>query len=193
MSAFGWSSTTDEVLAERDLTGLTVFITGANGGLGRLTSLSLLEAGHTVVATMRNIETRNAAAAGELRAAGAHVVGDGGRLQRLVIGRQVTCKTTHLRLQRQQRRGQVVGGQEHPLAGMPGTEQRRSEGHGVIEVERPVTTFGSAESVMPGQYAQAEGDMVEGSAIADTDVTTGLRRDQQPVQGNPVSHARALP
>lgn len=51
-----------------------VFITGANGGLGRLTSLSLLGAGHTVVATMRNIEIRNAAAAEELRAAGAHVV-----------------------------------------------------------------------------------------------------------------------
>lgn len=51
-----------------------VFITGANGGLGRLTSLSLLGAGHTVVATMRNTEIRNAAAAEELRAAGAHVV-----------------------------------------------------------------------------------------------------------------------
>lgn len=51
-----------------------VFITGANGGFGRLTTLSLLEAGHTVVATMRNIETRNIAAANELRGAGAHVV-----------------------------------------------------------------------------------------------------------------------
>ena len=51
-----------------------VFITGANGGFGRLTTLSLLAAGHTVVATTRNIETRNAAAAEELRAAGAHVV-----------------------------------------------------------------------------------------------------------------------
>ena len=34
----------------------TVFITGANGGFGRLTTSSLLEAGHRVVATMRNIE-----------------------------------------------------------------------------------------------------------------------------------------
>ncbi len=51
-----------------------VFITGANGGFGRLTTSSLLEAGHTVVATMRNIETRNLAVATELRAAGAHVV-----------------------------------------------------------------------------------------------------------------------
>ncbi|MNW13469.1 hypothetical protein D3C71_2114340 [compost metagenome] len=76
---------------------------------------------------------------------------------------------------------------------MPGTEQRRSEGHGVIEVERPVTTFGSAESVMPGQYTQAEGSVVDGNAIADTDVAAGLRRGQQPIQGDPVSHARALP
>ncbi|MFN3217720.1 MAG: SDR family oxidoreductase [Acidimicrobiales bacterium] len=51
-----------------------VFITGANGGFGRLTTSGLLQAGHTVVATMRDIETRNLAAADELRAAGAHVV-----------------------------------------------------------------------------------------------------------------------
>lgn len=51
-----------------------VFITGANGGLGRLTTSSLLAAGHTVVATMREIETRNADSAEQLRAAGAHVV-----------------------------------------------------------------------------------------------------------------------
>ena len=31
-----------------------VFITGANGGFGRLRTLSLLDAGHTVVASMRN-------------------------------------------------------------------------------------------------------------------------------------------
>ncbi|MNI35263.1 hypothetical protein D3C73_892820 [compost metagenome] len=119
------------------------------------------------------------------------IVGSG--LQGLVIGRQVTCKTTHLRLQRLQCRGQVVGGQEHPFAGVPGTEQRRSEGHGIIEVKRPVAACGSAESVMPGQYAQAEGSVVDGDAIADTDVAAGLRRDQQPIQGDPVSHARALP
>lgn len=51
-----------------------IFITGANGGLGRLTTLSLLDAGHTVVASMRNTDTRNLDAANDLRAAGAHVV-----------------------------------------------------------------------------------------------------------------------
>lgn len=51
-----------------------VFITGANGGFGRLTTLSLLKAGHRVVATMRDIETRNHDAATEMRTAGAHVV-----------------------------------------------------------------------------------------------------------------------
>ncbi len=35
-----------------------VLITGANGGLGHLTTVRLLEAGHSVVATMRDIETR---------------------------------------------------------------------------------------------------------------------------------------
>ena len=51
-----------------------VFFTGANGGFGLLTTLSLLGAGHTVVASMRNTDTRNLDAADELRAAGAHVV-----------------------------------------------------------------------------------------------------------------------
>jgi len=51
-----------------------VFITGTNIGLGRLTALSLLEAGHTVVATMRDLNGRNQESADELRGAGAHVV-----------------------------------------------------------------------------------------------------------------------
>ncbi|MNN84371.1 hypothetical protein D3C81_2015250 [compost metagenome] len=61
---------------------------------------------------------------------------------------------------------------------MPCTEQRRSEGYGVVEVERPVTAFGRAEGVMPGQYTQAEGSVVDGNAITDTDVAAGLRRSQ---------------
>jgi len=51
-----------------------VFITGTNSGLGRLTALSMIDAGHVVVASMRDVETRNAEAAEELRNAGAHVV-----------------------------------------------------------------------------------------------------------------------
>jgi NAD(P)-dependent dehydrogenase (short-subunit alcohol dehydrogenase family) len=51
-----------------------VFITGTNIGLGRLTALGLLEAGHSVVGSMRDINGRNSEAASELRAAGAHVV-----------------------------------------------------------------------------------------------------------------------
>ena len=52
----------------------SVFIPGTNMGLGRLTSLSLLDAGHSVVASMRDVNGRNREAARELRAAGAHVV-----------------------------------------------------------------------------------------------------------------------
>jgi len=52
----------------------SVFITGANGGFGHLTTLRLLDAGHTVVASMRNTATRNHDVADELRSAGAHVV-----------------------------------------------------------------------------------------------------------------------
>lgn len=51
-----------------------VLITGTNSGLGRLTALSLLEAGHTVVASMRDINARNEQAAAQLREAGAHVI-----------------------------------------------------------------------------------------------------------------------
>lgn len=51
-----------------------VLITGANGGFGRLTVQSLLSKGHVVAATMRGVAGKNAAAAEELKAAGAHVV-----------------------------------------------------------------------------------------------------------------------
>lgn len=51
-----------------------IFITGANGGFGALTVKTLLNQGHSVVATMRNTESKNKAAAGELSALGAKIV-----------------------------------------------------------------------------------------------------------------------
>ncbi|MEY2957823.1 MAG: hypothetical protein RLZZ01_391 [Actinomycetota bacterium] len=52
----------------------TVLITGASAGLGRLTAMALLDAGHTVVAAMRDPESRNVEVADALRSAGAHIV-----------------------------------------------------------------------------------------------------------------------
>lgn len=51
-----------------------ILITGAGGGFGKLTTLALLEAGHNVAATLRDIDGRNRGVAAELRAAGAHPV-----------------------------------------------------------------------------------------------------------------------
>ncbi len=51
-----------------------ILITGANGGFGKLSVLSLLSAGHSVAATMRGIEGKNKEAAEELRNAGALVI-----------------------------------------------------------------------------------------------------------------------
>lgn len=53
---------------------LKVLITGSSAGFGRLIASRLLDAGHTVVATMREPETRNSEAATALREAGARVV-----------------------------------------------------------------------------------------------------------------------
>ena len=52
-----------------------------------------------------------------------------------------------------QRGRQVVSGQEHPLAGMPGAEQRRSEGHGVIEIQGPVAAFSRRKGGAPALRA----------------------------------------
>jgi NAD(P)-dependent dehydrogenase (short-subunit alcohol dehydrogenase family) len=54
MSTFGWSSTTDEVLAGKDLSGTTVFITGANSGLGQETARAMAAKGAHVIMAGRD-------------------------------------------------------------------------------------------------------------------------------------------
>lgn len=54
MSGFGWGSTTDEVLAGKDLSGRTVFITGANSGLGQETARAMAAKGAHVVMAGRD-------------------------------------------------------------------------------------------------------------------------------------------
>jgi len=44
----------------------TIFITGTSTGFGKLTAITLANAGHTVIAGMRNVNGKNAAAAQEL-------------------------------------------------------------------------------------------------------------------------------
>lgn len=54
MSEFGWASTTDEVLAGKDLSGRTVFITGANSGLGEETARAMAARGAHIVMAGRD-------------------------------------------------------------------------------------------------------------------------------------------
>jgi NAD(P)-dependent dehydrogenase (short-subunit alcohol dehydrogenase family) len=51
-----------------------VLITGASGGFGKLTVNALIRKGHTVVATMRDVQGRNKAVSAELSRLGAHVL-----------------------------------------------------------------------------------------------------------------------
>lgn len=53
---------------------MKVLITGASSGFGKLAAKSLLGNNHTVIASMRNVNTRNKDAADELSNAGAHLV-----------------------------------------------------------------------------------------------------------------------
>ncbi len=51
-----------------------ILITGASSGFGKLTTHTLLEKGHTVIASMRGIDGKNQAVAKELETAGSHIV-----------------------------------------------------------------------------------------------------------------------
>lgn len=63
MSGFGAKSTTDEVLAGHDLTGMTVFITGGASGLGQETARAMAAKGAHVVLAARDQSKLDAAAA----------------------------------------------------------------------------------------------------------------------------------
>lgn len=55
MSTFGSKSTAAEVLAEQDLSGKVIIVTGGNGGLGLETTKALANAGAHVMMTSRSV------------------------------------------------------------------------------------------------------------------------------------------
>ena len=63
MSTFDSNSTTDDVLAGHDLTGLTVFVTGGNSGLGQETARAMAARGARVVLAGRDQAKLDAAVA----------------------------------------------------------------------------------------------------------------------------------
>ncbi len=67
MTTFGFSSTTDDVLAGHDLTGRHVLVTGGSTGLGEETSRALAAHGATVTLAVRDL-ARGEAAAARIRA-----------------------------------------------------------------------------------------------------------------------------
>ena len=69
-SAFGFESTTDDVLAGIDLTGKLALVTGASGGLGEETARALAAHGASVVIAARNLPKAEAAAEGIRKSTG---------------------------------------------------------------------------------------------------------------------------
>lgn len=61
MPTFGFDSTTDDVLGDRDLTGTTVLVTGASTGLGLETARALHAHGATVLGVVRDVDRGRAA------------------------------------------------------------------------------------------------------------------------------------
>ncbi len=70
MSGFGFSSTTDDVLAGVDLAGRVVVVTGASTGLGEETTRALVSVGADVVMAVRDLDKGEAARRRILDAAG---------------------------------------------------------------------------------------------------------------------------
>ncbi|ABC64161.1 SDR family NAD(P)-dependent oxidoreductase [Erythrobacter litoralis] len=62
MSEFGFKSTADDVLADKDLSGKTAFITGGYSGLGQETARAMAAKGAHVIIAGRDMEKANAAA-----------------------------------------------------------------------------------------------------------------------------------